>query len=110
MKKQHYGYIRLYRVEDSSEEDVERDLHRLGEFIKHRARVNRDLSYYTVTYVDRSGVDGLVVVIGDDLDRVEREVELIIGFIEASLESIIAKKPIVHRVEKSIPIPKTRNF
>ncbi len=110
MAEQYYGYIRLYRDVDVEKRVVEDDLKRLSEFIKHRANTLKDVGYYILTYIDRGDVDGWVIVVGRDKNKVEHEIELILGFIESSLSSISGKKVNKPRTDKLIPIPRTRNF
>lgn len=105
-----YGYVRLYRVLDYDREVVERELRRLGEFIKHRSSVVKEASYYAVTYVDGGEQDGLIVVASRSSDVLARELELLTSFVESTFESIRAE--VVNKVKskKLLPLPATRNF
>lgn len=105
-----YYYIRLYRVSDSDRELVEREIRKLCEFVKHRSRIVRDVSYYTITYIDNGESDGLILVTGKREDVVTREVDVLIGFIDSSFETI--RGEVISRVKnkKLVPIPVSRNF
>jgi len=103
-----YGFLRLLRVADAQRDVVENDLKKLGEFLKQRAMRNKDLAYYTLTYVRKGDVDGYIIVEGED---VENEIEILNGFIESNLTSI--RSQIIRydsRKTINLPIPRTRNF
>lgn len=105
-----YKYIRLYRVSDTDREIVEREIRKLCEFIRHRSRLIKNISYYTVTYIDKGESDGLIIVTSDREDIVDREIDVLIGFIESSFETI--RGEIINKVKskKTLSIPISRNF
>lgn len=106
-----YLYLRLFRLIDADRRTIELELTKLAEFIKHRSSCNKDLSYYTLTYVRKGSIDGFVIVESEDEEALAREVELIRGFIESNLSTIRAT------VVKSrsdgylnLPLPRGGNF
>lgn len=105
-----YQYIRLYRVSDTDREIVEREISKLCEFIKHRSRLIKNISYYTVTYIDNGESDGLIIITSDKEEAVSREVDVVIGFIESSFETI--RGEVIDKVKnkKVLLIPVSRNF
>ncbi len=105
----HYEYLRLYRVIDSPEQDVKAELDRLGSFIKSRASQNKELSYIVITLAQKNRVDGIVAV-GGEREKVERELEIILGFIDSELETITAER--VGRIKsyEQLLIPLKRSF
>jgi hypothetical protein len=104
-----YRFIRIYRDADVDDARIENDLKRLSEFIKHRSRMVKDISYYIVTYARKGESDGLIIVAGYDEEKIDREIDLIIGFIESSLESLTYK--IIGRGKNILlPVPVNRNF
>lgn len=112
MAEQYFGYVRLYRDVDSEEKSIDEDLKKLSKFIKHRAEKIKNIEYCIVTYMDKKNIDGIIVVIGKDKEVVEREIDLILGFIDSSLTSIFGEK-IGERYKnkiKNIPIPYKQNF
>jgi len=106
-----YRYIRLYRLVDSDQRVTEEEVRKLADFIKHRASLNNKLSYYVITIAERNSTDGLVVISGVDENRVNYEVDLIVGFVESSLKTIKAKVVDTDKIEYAIPLPgRARNF
>ncbi len=104
-----YSYLRLYRIIDSSEEIIKEELNKLGSFIKSRATINKDLSYIVITMVKNGRVDGIIAV-GGDREKVDREIEIIIGYIDSQLETVAAEK--IGRVKsyEQLLIPIKRSF
>ncbi len=94
---------------DSSEEVVKEELNKLGSFIKSRAAINKDLSYIVITMVRKGRVDGIVAV-GGDREKVDREIEIIMGYIDSQLETVTAEK--IGRVKsyEQLLIPIKKSF
>ena len=105
-----YLYLRLYRVIDEPIEEVRRELNELGEFIKSRAEQKRDISYITLTFISGKRVDGLITLSGEDLEELEREREIILGFIDSRLEALTAEKIDKPGIGETLPIPKPPGF
>ncbi|OYT40709.1 MAG: hypothetical protein B6U89_01340 [Desulfurococcales archaeon ex4484_58] len=106
----YYYHLRLYRIADVDIAIVEDELRRLGEFIKHRASLNRDISYYTLTFVKKNEVNGYIILGGRERDKIERELEIIMGFIESGFKSIVVKPVKSIKSKEALPIPLSRNF
>jgi hypothetical protein len=109
-KQYHTSYIRLYRVIDAEEEVIESELRRLGEFIKQRSGRKKNISYITLTMIDKERIDGLIIIRSNNKDLVEREAEIIVDYIDSNMETISARKIENPRNIEAIPIPITRSF
>ncbi|MEM0380754.1 MAG: hypothetical protein QXX35_01755 [Desulfurococcaceae archaeon] len=105
-----YYYIRLYRVSDVDKKIVENEIRKLCDFIKHRSRLIRNVSYYTVTYIDNGDSEGLIIVSGRDRETVSREADVLIGLIDSSFETLRAELVDKVKNKKLVPIPLFRNF
>ncbi len=104
-----YRFLKLYRTVDTDQRIIEEELKKLGEFIKHRASQNKDISYYTLTYMSGKDIDGYIIIEGEE-SRVEHEIELVIGFIESSLNNLSYKYIKKAKKIKQLPIPRIGNF
>lgn len=110
MKHYTTKYIRLYRAVDVNEAEIEKDLRKLGEFIKQRSNSKKSIMYITITFIKKNDVDGLIVLRGKDKEKVELEAEILTDYIESNLETISAKKINNPRNLESIPVPSLRSF
>jgi hypothetical protein len=105
-----YVYLRLYRILDEPIERIKEELNELGEFIKTRAEQKRDITYITLTYISRKRVDGLITLAGEDFEELEKEREIILGYIESRLETITAEKIDKPKIRENLPIPTPPGF
>jgi hypothetical protein len=111
MDKQYYiSYIRLYRVIDADEEIIESELKNLGEFIKQRSSRKKNVSYITLTMINKEKVDGLIIIRSNDKNIVDREAEIIIDYVNSNMETISAEKISNPGRIEAIPVPTTRSF
>ncbi|WP_052833835.1 hypothetical protein [Staphylothermus marinus] len=110
MKNYIVKYIRLYRVVDIEETEIEKDLRKLGEFIKQRSNNKKDITYITISFITKNNVDGLIILRGKDKEKIDVEAEIITDYIESSLKALAAKKIKNPRNIELIPIPGLRNF
>jgi hypothetical protein len=79
--------LRLYRILNSRDSDVENELRELSEVIKTRSQLNRDVEYITVSKISRGDVKGLIVIRGRD-DRVREESQLLLTLVKSTFKSI----------------------
>jgi len=79
--------LRLYRILNSRDSDVENELRELSEVIKTRSQLNRDLEYITISKISRGDVKGLIVIRGKD-KRVHEESQLLLTLIKSTFKSI----------------------
>ncbi|MEM0001057.1 MAG: hypothetical protein QXP03_04180 [Desulfurococcaceae archaeon] len=79
--------LRLYRLINGREHDVESELKRLGEIIRTRSQLNSDVEYLSVTRISRGDVKGLIVIRGKR-ERVLNEVQLITTLVKSDFKSI----------------------
>jgi len=110
LKREYYGFIKLLRDANANDDVVESDLKKLSEFLRFRATRSNDVEYYVVTMMKKSNSEGLIIVKSEDKDRVDYEIELLMGFIASSctaLEGVIING---NRVATNLPIPHTGNF
>ena len=105
-----YRYIQLFRDVNSERSIIDSDLVKLGEFIRHRASVNKNISYYITTYMDNDDVNGYIIIAGENEDAVDNEAELVVSYIDSSLTSIFGKILGSPKHFKNIPLPVARNF
>jgi len=105
-----YRYIQLFRDVNCERSIIDSDLVKLGEFIRHRASVNKKISYYITTFIDKDEVNGYIIVAGEDEDVVNSEADLIVSYIDSTLNSIFGKILDNPKHFKNIPLPITRNF
>lgn len=79
--------LRLYRYIGESENDVEAELKKLGDIIKTRSQLNKDVEYIAVTRISHGDVKGLIVLRGDR-EKVLNELDLIATLVRSSFKSI----------------------
>jgi hypothetical protein len=84
--------LKLYKYVAESEEEVERELKKLGEIIKTRSQLNKDVEYISVTKVSRGDVKGLIIIRGDR-GKVLDEVNLLTTLIRTNFKSIDVEVP-----------------
>lgn len=79
--------LRLFRYINESENFVESELKKLGDIIKVRSQLNKDVEYITVTRVSHGDVKGLIILRGDK-EKVISELNLIMTVVRSSFKTI----------------------
>jgi len=100
--------LRLYRVLNSRESDVESELKELGEVIKTRSQLNRNVEYITVSKISRGDVKGLIIIRGRD-ESVREESQLLLTLIKSTFKSIDAEAYTSHSFFNTV-ISSIKNF
>jgi len=79
--------LKLYKLINEGEREVEEELRELGKIIKTRSQLNDGVEYVSITKVSRGDVKGLIVIRGER-ERVIGEAQLITTLIKSSFKSI----------------------
>jgi len=107
---EHYTFIRIFKEMNAENDSVDKELKKVIEFIKQRSSVKKNVSYYTITYIDRGDVDGLIVIKSKDEKSVRLEAEIIKDYIVSSMEHLSAKIIDKPRKHELIKIPRSSRF
>lgn len=81
--------LRLYKYISSDDSQVESELKKLGEIIRTRSQLNRDLEYIIVTKVSSGEVKGLIMIRGDE-EKVTNEADVLLTIIKSTFNHIDA--------------------
>ncbi len=79
--------LRLYRVLNSRDNDVENELRELSEVIKTRSQLSKNVEYITISKISRGDVKGLIVIRGRE-ENVKEESQLILTLVKSAFKSI----------------------
>jgi hypothetical protein len=79
--------LRLYRVLNSRDTDVENELRELSEVIKTRSQLTRNVEYITISKISRGDVKGLIVIRGKD-ENVKEESQLLVTLVKSTFKTI----------------------
>jgi len=110
LKREYYGFVKLLRDANAHDDVVESDLKKLSEFLRFRAARSKDVEYYVVTMVRKSNSEGVIIVKSENKDRVDYEIELLMGFIASSCTALEGTIISGNRIASHLPIPHTGNF
>ena len=107
---EYYSFIRIFKEMDAESNSVDKELKKVIEFIKQRSSVKKNVSYYTITYIDKGNVDGLIIIKSKDEKSARLEVEIVKDYIVSSMEHLSAKVINKPRKYEIIKIPKPPRF
>lgn len=102
------GVLRLYRLIGENESLVENELRKLGEIIKTRSQLNRDLEYLSVSKINQGDIEGVLVIRGRQ-EKVSSEIQLLTTLIKTSFKSIDVEDVSVETFKKKLAIT-LKNF
>jgi len=105
-------YLQVYRKNDASVEDVEKELSELLKFIHTRSRVNKNIKYIVTSYSANGKYASYIILMCEKGCRelLEREAEIIHSYSVTKFENIYLDREKPKKIDCYMPLPKLGFF